>query len=149
MLKLLQKEWQGLLGGLIKPKVRKYPPPPAVGFRIDEAVASTETSLAAAALTPNCKRKSSCRVWVRIAFSKGLAKKGGKFEVSADLKQARGTRRYAVPAKLMTITGTAMSVDVPLGQLPLTRGKYVGRVKVLCGGRYASKALTLDLARSW
>jgi hypothetical protein len=146
-LKLLQSEWQQLLGRPI-PQPKKYPPPPAQGLRVDELLVSDAVSFRQARLTPSCKRKNQCRFWLRIALSKALAAKAERLEVSATLQHTKqASRRYVVRPKTQKIAGSVMIVQLPLSRAKSTigSGPYQAKVRVLAGGRTKHKTLELTL----
>lgn len=148
-LKLLQSQWQKLLGKLIPERKKVYPPPPTQGFRVDELIISDAVSFRQALLTPSCKRKSQCRFWLRIAFSKALAgKKGEQVEVSADMQhKTKASKRYFVRPRPMKIADTVMIIQLPLSRARsyIWSGAYEAKVRVLAGGRYKRKSLSFKL----
>jgi hypothetical protein len=141
----LQKEWQHLFAELgIKPKLAQPKPPPPNQFTIAEVAASDAGSFEQAIVTPSCKRRRGCRIWVRIAFGRLLVHKKARFELSADL-QGTGSKKYTVPTRELTVTKPVMVVELKLESLYLRKGSYTGRLKVLCDGRYKSRPLELQL----
>jgi hypothetical protein len=142
----LQKEWQRLFAELgIKPKLAAPKPPQPNRFRIAEVAASDAGSFESAIVTPSCKRRRGCRLWVRIAFGRALVAKRVKFELSADLQQSKSSKKYTVPTRELTVTKPLMVVDLKLESLYLRKGAYTGRLKVLCDGRYKSRPFELQL----
>lgn len=146
-LQLLQEEWQKLLGNLI-PNKKSYPPAPMSSFRVDEVFISDAQSLRQGVLAPRCKRKSDCRLYLRISFSAVLAKSSSSFTVTASMKNtSRKDKQYTLRPEQGNTREKVAILAIPLSSAGkyIWSGPYIMTVRIMAGGRYVTKTLNFNL----
>lgn len=149
-IKDLQQQWQSLFAqvGLKRKKV-DLPPVGPNEFRIEEAAGSDAADLDRAMVTASCKRRKGCRVWAKIAFGKKLRKKGLTARVWAEIKNKKGTKRLAVPAKELPVDRDELVISLDISKLAIYKDQFEGRLQVVCDGRYKAKTFEFVLLNTF